>query len=154
MFRLFAIAFTLAMLSPMRVSAADAPPPGHSTVRIVFVAALDQAGRGMGELDDNGNFVPMATAGDMIVPYDSIRPVSITIDGDFVGHALFGYDKVSPVFVLPSGKRKFTFACDGFETATHELRVLGTGSTQYLIVKLSAGVADTPAAVSQTQTDE
>jgi len=151
---LLAIVAALTLLVPMPAFATDATAPGHSTVHIVFVVPFDNAGQGMGQLDENGKPVPMATAGSIIVPYDSIRPVSIKIDGEFVGHALFGYDKVSPVFILPSGKRKFTLTCDGFKDVTQELQVLGTGSTQYLIVKMTAGDSDMAATVSPDKTQK
>lgn len=157
MVRLIAIATTLALLTQQPASAVDATPIGHSTVRIVFVVPIENARAVRGRLNDDATPVQMATAGKMIMSYDSIRPVSISIDGDFVGHALFGYDKVSPVYVLPAGKRKFTFVCDGFKAVTQELSVLGTGSTQYLIVKMTpvaAANASTPAeAVSRSQTN-
>lgn len=96
----------------------------------------------MRNVDEDGNPVLMASAGNVVVPFDSFTPVRIAIDGEFVGHALFGFNKVSPVFVLPSGQRKFSFTCDGFVSVNNEIRVLGTGSTQYLIVKLFPVGAD------------
>ncbi len=114
-------------------SLADTPvPTGHSTVHIVFITSHSQQMMGgMG-----GDPKPMARIGDVIVPAVSIRPIRITIDGDFVGHAMVGMQDIKPVFVLPEGHRKFTFAIDGFDPIPADITVLGTGSKQYLIVKL------------------
>lgn len=122
----------------------DAVPSGHSTVSIVFITSQPptQGGGAIGS-------APMARVGDMFVPTDSIRPIAITIDGDFVGHALVGHWDIKPVFVLPEGTRKFSFTVDGSEPINTELKVLGTGSMQYLIVKLPAdGGTDVTAAAS------
>lgn len=111
----------------------DAPlPSGHSTVHIVFVTPLPQqmAGGFMGD----GK--PRARIGDLIVPADAIQPIRITIDGDFVGHAMVGMQDIKPIFVLPQGSRKFTFTIDGFAPIEAGITVLGTGSKQYLIVNL------------------
>jgi len=128
------------LLIPAAVSLADQPAPAdHSTVHIVFIAPLANQIKQV----PGGNSLPMAYVGDLVVPIDSILPVSISIDGEFVGHAMFGafYD-VNPVFLLPRGSHKFTFSCVGFKTTSAKLRVLGTGSKQYLVVKLQANTSD------------
>ncbi|GAA4459716.1 hypothetical protein [Novipirellula rosea] len=79
---------------------------------------------------------PMARVGNLFLPADEIRPIRITIDGDFVGHAMVGPQDITPVFVLPKGLHKFTFAIEGSDPAPAEITVLGTGSKQYLIAKL------------------
>lgn len=129
--------FAIAAFAPA-VCHADAPvPSGHSTVHIVFISPHSQQMMGgMGGGGMGGDQKPTARIGDAIVPVDGIRPIRITIDGDFVGHALVGMWGIKPVFVLPEGHRKFTFAIDGFDPIPADITVLGTGSKQYLIVKL------------------
>ncbi len=78
----------------------------------------------------------MVRVGDMVSPADGIRPIRISIDGDFVGHALVGTMDIKPVFNLPEGKHKLTFEIEGFDPVTVDIKVLGTNSKQYLIVKL------------------
>ena len=123
------------LLAPGVVLANQPVPPDHSTVHIVFIIPNSAP------VQFDGT-TTTARVGDVIVPIDSVRPISIKIDDEFVGHAMVGYQNVEPVFVLPSGVRKFTFACDGFKTTSAELKVLGTGSKQFLVVKLST---DSPA---------
>ena len=133
------------LITPTSLFADQPVPPDHSTVHIVFIVPNATAA----QIDGN---TPMARVGDLIVPTDSIRPISIEIDDEFVGHAMAGFGKVEPVFILQSGVRSFTFSCDGFKTTSAKLKVLGTGSKQYLIVKLvadSGGASD--AAESHTQ---
>lgn len=121
----------------------DAVPSGHSTVSVIFVTSQAPVHSGVAVQSK-----PMARLGDVIIPADSIRPIAITIDGDFVGHALVGHWDVKPVFVLPEGTHKFTFTIDGSGPVDAELKVLGTGSKQFLIVKLPAeGDTDVTAAV-------
>ena len=121
---------------------ADTPVPNdHSTVHIMFVVpyeAPDASGMGGGMFKGNGQTkpVPRAVVGDTVLPIDSIHPISISIDGEFVGHSMSGTNSVKPVFVLPSGQHKFEFSCDIFKTTKADLKVVGTGSKQYLIVKL------------------
>lgn len=117
---------------------ADAPVPNnHSTVQIVFVVPFETPSLGgMGEGGAIAKAVPRAVVGDMVLPIDSIHPISISIDGEFVGHSMHGTHGTKPVFVLPSGQHKFEFTCDIFNTAKVDLKVIGTGSKQYLIVKL------------------
>lgn len=123
------------LLAPGVVFANQPVPPDHSTVHIVFIIPNSTPA----QFDETTTTVRV---GDLIVPIDSVRPISIKIDDEFVGHAMVGYQDVEPVFVLQSGVRKFTFTCDGFKTTSAELKVLGTGSKQYLIVKLTT---DSPA---------
>ncbi|EMI47413.1 hypothetical protein [Rhodopirellula sp. SWK7] len=118
----------LLLITPAYAQTAHVPE-NHSTVHIVFAASTMKPRVADGTTAN-------AIIKNMILPLESIRPVAIHIDDQFVGNALFGHEKVSPIFVLPKGPHKFTFACDGYKTAKTELHVLGTGSTQYLIVKL------------------
>lgn len=136
---LFALAF---LLTPAYLFADQAIPPHHSTVHIVFAVPTETAP----VMDGT---TPLAKVRGLVAPIDSIRPISIEIDGEFVGHALIGFQTVEPVFVLPSGNHKFTFSCDGYKKTAAELKVLGTGSTQYLIVKLAA---DSPTAERNART--
>jgi len=121
---------------------ADTPVPNdHSTVHILFVVPYEMPdmggmGGGIGEGLAQARVVPRAVVGDMVLPIESIHPISISIDGEFVGHSMTGHGGIKPVFVLPSGQHKFEFTCDIFKKAKAELRVIGTGSKQYLIVKL------------------
>ncbi|MGB7327282.1 MAG: hypothetical protein WBD31_20570 [Rubripirellula sp.] len=125
-------------------------PADHSTVHIVFIAPVESYSPVTGRVGQNGKPVPMARAGNAIVPFDTLSPVSITINAKFSGHAMFGYSTVSPVFVLPSGNHKFDFQCDGYKPVTQSLHVLGTGSTQYLVVKLHPSVNETASPVRAT----
>jgi len=93
-----------------------------------------------------GSIPQAVVGGGALLPFDSIHPISITINGKFAGHAMAGFSDIKPVFVLSSGKYKFEFECEGLKSAKAELRVLGTGSKQYLIVKLSPEAADEAAA--------
>ena len=136
--RLLAIALSVVLLAPANSGAETLVPVGHSTVHVGFITShskqiLNGMGGGMGMA---GTQTPMARVGDLIVPADGIRPIRITIDGEFVGHALVGSAEVKPVFVLPKGQHKFTFAIDGHEPISAEITVLGAGSKQHLIVKL------------------
>gem|GEM_PF-1747046 len=138
------IAMLLKMLTvviPLIVSTfafADAPVPAdHSTVQILFVVPYETPDvGGWGGGGANTKAVPRAVVGDLVLPIDSIHPISISIDGEFVGHSMYGTHGTIPVFVLPRGQHKFEFNCDIFKTAKAELKVIGTGSKQYLIVKL------------------
>jgi hypothetical protein len=138
---------------------ANGPVPNdHSTVHIVFVVPYNTpvsggmggggaGGGGMFAVDDDGTqtkATPRAVVGDMVLPVDEINPISISIDGEFVGHSMTGPDNIKPVFVLPSGLHKFEFSSDKFATKKAELRVIGTGSKQYLIVKLVAPSSKKP----------
>ena len=117
---------------------ADAPVPNnHSTVHILFVVPYEMPDTGgIGESVAQAKIVPRAVVGDMVLPIESIHPISISIDGEFVGHSMNVHGSIKPVFVLPSGQHKFEFTCEIFKKARADLRVIGTGSKQYLIVKL------------------
>ena len=104
----------------------------HSTVNVVFVVPSDQATT----LNAGGERSTVAMVGNVVLPLDSIRPISISIDDEFVGHALVGAYNVKPVFVLPSGTHEFSFTCEGFVSTSAGLEVLGNGSQQYLIVRM------------------
>jgi hypothetical protein len=111
-------------------------PAGHSTVHVVFVTTYAQPTMAF-NAERRGESQPqMVHVGDVVVPVESVRPIRICIDGDFVGHAMVGAWNIKPVFVLPEGKHKMTFAIDGFDPVVAEIKVLGTKSTQHLIVKL------------------
>ncbi|SMP62362.1 hypothetical protein SAMN06265222_107301 [Neorhodopirellula lusitana] len=131
---LLAIIF-FAMLPLNSVSGAEAAQLNCSEVHIVFIVPFDHSMGGMRNVDKNGKPVQMASTGQIVMPFESFRPVSISIDDEFVGHALFGHDKVSPVFNLSSGTRNFLFECEGYRSVKQTLRVIGAGSQQYLIVK-------------------
>jgi hypothetical protein len=120
---------------------------GHATVHIVFLVPLENSTQTL-----QGS-VPQAHVGDIVLPMQSIRPISISIDGEFVGHALTELWRIKPVYVLPHGKHKFEFACEGFKSSKSELTVIGTGSTQYLIVKLEPNAAASPAKETSEQPD-
>lgn len=101
----------------------------HATVHVVFVVPYETP-------DASGMNGSRAIVGDLALPIAAINPISISIDGEFVGHSMTGSTNVKPVFVLPHGKHKFEFSSDAFKPAKIELTVIGTGSKQYLIVKL------------------
>ncbi|TWU43540.1 hypothetical protein Q31b_25810 [Novipirellula aureliae] len=123
---------------------ADTPvPPGHSTVHIVFISSHTPM-----RMDGQQT---MAQVGNAVVPVDAIRPISISIDGKFVGHAMVGVWDIQPVFVLPEGLHKFGFAIDGIDPVSIDITVLGTGSKQYLVAKFPAD--DKQASVSGTRAD-
>lgn len=79
---------------------------GHATVHIVFLLPIEPPSQ-----TPQGS-APQAQVGDIVLPIQSIHPISISIDGEFVGHALTGFNGVKPVYVLPHGKHKFEFACE------------------------------------------
>jgi|GEM_PF-2511030 len=148
MIRLFAVSLISLAVLPTLGFAEEPFPPGHSTVHIAFIVPQTQQTTQFGFGADSS---PMARVGDIILPAASIQPIAITIDGEFVGHALAGQWYFEPVFVLPEGVRKFSFTYGGSEPVTAKLKVLGTGSKQYLIVKLpviedAANVVDDPTA--------
>lgn len=142
MIRLLTI-FAIVTLPVLGLSAAEVVPTDHPTVHIVFVYPFDNSTSAMNRVDKDGKPVQLGSIGNMVMPFDSIRPVSIVIDNNFVGHALFGQNNVSPVFSLPPGKHKFSFTCEGFRPATQDIHVLGSGSTQYLVVKMHVTDDDT-----------
>lgn len=144
MIRFLPVCLALVAFTPA-VGLADAPvPAGHSTVHIVFIAPHSHQSMGGGLMGGmNGAQKPMARIGDAIVPIDGIRPIRISIDGDFVGHAMVGMWDIKPVFILPEGKHKLTFEIDGLDPVATDIKVLGTNSKQYLIVKLPTNKPDT-----------
>ena len=132
----------VATLFASSLARADTPVPNdHSTVHILFVVPYempDTGGMGGGIVGGGAQAkaIPRAVVGDMVLPIESIHPISISIDVEFVGHSMTGTNSIRPVFVLPSGQHKFEFTCDVFKKTKADLRVIGTGSKQYLIVKL------------------
>jgi hypothetical protein len=138
MIRFFSACLASLAFSPVATALADEPVPiGHSTVHIVFISPLSQSmigGGGTGGI--GGKQTTMVRVGDMVGPADGIHPIRISIDGDFVGHAMVGIWDIKPVFILPEGKHKLTFVIDGFDPVAADIKVLGTNSKQYLIVKL------------------
>ncbi len=133
----FLFAFLALLTFPPITAPADEPvPKGHSTVHVVLISSHSHSMTGGG----NGGFAGIETAmvrvGDMVSPADGIRPIRISIDGDFVGHALVGTMDIKPVFNLPEGKHTLTFEIEGFDPVTVDIKVLGTNSKQYLVVKL------------------
>jgi hypothetical protein len=115
----------------------------HSTVSLVFVVPSEP------KMNINeGGERAVALVGNVMLPVDSIRPISISIDDKFVGHALVGPYNVKPVFMLPSGSHEFSFTCEGFRPTSARLEVLGNGSQQFLIVKM------TPETPSSKSTDQ
>ncbi|MCM2369376.1 hypothetical protein [Aporhodopirellula aestuarii] len=121
---------------PVMGLADDPVPTGHSTLHIVFITphSHQMMGGGMGGMGRSQS--PMIRIGDIVGPADDIRPIRISIDGEFVGHAMVGTWDIKPVFVLPEGKHQLTFAIEGLDPVAADIKVLGTNSTQYLIVKL------------------
>lgn len=150
------ITFVVMLFLPVLAIANGSVPNDHSTVNIIFVVpykipvfeGMGGGGMGGGQAGGGGMFAveddvtktkvtPSASVGGLaLLPVDEINPISISIDGEFVGHSMTGGVNIKPVFVLPSGLHKFEFSSDEYETKKVELRVIGTGSTQYLIVKL------------------
>lgn len=118
----------------------------HSTVNVVFVVPSDPSMN----LNVAGERA-VAMVGNVMLPVDSIRPISISIDDEFVSHALVGAYGVKPVFVLPSGSHEFSFTCEGFRPTSARLEVLGNGSEQFLIVKM---IPQTPRSDSPEQPKE
>lgn len=162
MIRLFATVLATVVIAPGFCFAADEVPAKHSTVSIVFInpqsprtmGGMNTGGMGTGGMGSAGmggslaDSKPMTRVGSVFVPTDSLRPIRITIDGDFVGHALVGMVDINPVFILPQGLRKFTFTVEGFDPVATELTVLGTGSKQFLLVKLPSNPEPAKAAAS------
>ena len=127
----------LSLLFVLRPASAEetTAPPNHSIVNLVFVAAALPHNHGMG-MRMGGPQVAQARIGDIIMPVDQISPISISIDGEFVGHALVGIASITPTFVLKVGTHEFSFSCDGYLPVSMKLKVIGTGSEQYLIVRM------------------
>jgi len=111
---------------------------GHATVHLIFVFPYENPPPALQ--------APETMLSGMLTSSQSIRPISIAIDGEFVGHALVaGFMEVKPYYVLPHGKHTFEFQCEGFKASKTELTVIGTGSKQYLIVKLERSETASPA---------
>lgn len=128
--RLFQLLLALTLLMTATATRAEeAGSADHSSVHVVFIIPHAIGPR----LDSNA---PAARVGDLIVPVELIRPIAVTIDGEFVGHAMVGYQDVKPVFVLPRGAHEFRFTIDGYKASTMKLTALGSGSKQYLVVKM------------------
>jgi hypothetical protein len=141
------------LFTPVFALADEHVQKDHATVHIVLVVPYEMrdtggAGGGMGALGGltAQTSVERAVVGDVVLPTASINPISISIDGEFVGHAMTGMTSIKPVFVLPHGKHKFEFSSDVFKTTKVEMTIIGTGSKQYLIVKLppATEVSDGP----------
>ena len=132
------IRFLLAFLAfaPIEGLADESVPTGHSTVHVVFIAPHSHPMMGGGSMGMSVTQSPMVRVGDIVGPADGIHPIRISIDGDFVGHAMVGMWDIKPVFILPEGKHRLTFEIDGFDPIAADIKVLGTNSKQYLVVKL------------------
>ena len=123
----------LSLLSTTSLSAEFATPTDHSIVNIVFVAPISAANQMLGGM---GGQAPTARVGDFVVPIDQIAPISISIDNEFVGHAMVGFANITPTFVLESGTHEFSFSCEGYKSVSQKLKVIGTGSKQYLLIQM------------------
>ena len=150
MIRLFTAYLVLFAMPPISVIAGDSVPSGHSTVHVVFITSHVQQGMGGAAIRDVQT--PTVRVGDVIVPAAGIRPIRITIDGDFVGHAMVGMWDIKPVFVLPEGNHKLQFAIDGFDPVTTDIKVLGTNSKQYLVVDLPSEKSESKRAAVSADT--
>ena len=132
-----------ASLFTSTMACAETPVPNdHSTVQILFVVPYETPDMGGIGGAPQTKAVPRAVVGDLVLPIDSIHPISIAIDGEFVGHSMHGSHSIKPIFVLPSGLHKFEFKCDVFKTTNADLKVIGTGSKQYLIIKMVPKTVD------------
>ncbi|MEO9593341.1 hypothetical protein [Rhodopirellula bahusiensis] len=104
------------------------PPEGCSRVKLTFA------------LPPNATPTtnqPMTNVGGMVLPVDSVRPISIFVDGKFTGHAMGSpYFPTRPDIHLRAGDHEFEFKCDGFAPVKIKLTVLGNQCTQHLIVKM------------------
>lgn len=116
----------------------------HSTVKLFFVNVTPP------ESDALDGKKEIAHAGGLVLPASAVRPASIHIDDEFVGHAMFGHVDVEPTFRLPSGVHKFRVECEGYETFSSAMKVLGAGSEQWLVVRMRPGEPKTTKAASQT----
>ena len=69
---------------------------------------------------------------------------------------MVGLWDIKPVFILPEGKHKLTFEIDGFDPVAADIKVLGTNSKQYLIVKLPTKKPETakPAVSADASTNQ
>jgi hypothetical protein len=149
MIRFVPACLAILAFAPVASFADESVPTGHSTVHIVFITPHSHpmmGGGGMGGM--GGTQSPMIRVGDIVGPVDSIHPIRISINGDFVGHAIVGVWDIKPVFILPEGKHKLTFEIDGIDPVAADIKVLGTNSKQYLVVKLPETKPGTDKAVS------
>jgi hypothetical protein len=160
----FACAFAAVLaIAPIAGLADEPAPAGTSVVHVVFITPPDwpmgthahdspmpgaMGMEGMGR-DTGGPFgappqkqAVMAGAGHIVDPTESLRPIRVSIDGDFVSHALVGILNIDPVFNLPAGKHKFTFEFDGGDPVAAEIKVLAN-SRQYLVIKLPSKKSET-----------
>jgi hypothetical protein len=162
----FACAFAAVLaIAPMAGLADERAPAGTSVVHVVFITPRDWPmgteardwpmgaeahdslmPMGMEAMDPSGAMpqkqAVMAGAGHIVDPTESLRPIRVSIDGDFVGHALVGILNIDPEFNLPAGKHKFTFEFDGGDPVAAEIRVLAN-SRQYLVIKLPSKNSET-----------
>ena len=145
MIRVLSACLALLAFAPFTAVAYEPIPAGHSTVHIVFISphAHSMVGGTGGMGGVNGTQATMVRVGDMVAPADGVYPIRISLDGDFVGHAMVGIFDIKPVFILPEGKHKLIFETDGFDPVAAEIKVLGTNSKQYLIVKLPTKKSET-----------
>ena len=162
----FACAFAAVLaIAPMAGLADERAPAGTSVVHVVFITPRDWPmgteardwpmgaeahdslmPMGMEAMDPSGAMpqkqAVMAGAGHIVDPTESLRPIRVSIDGDFVGHALVGILNIDPEFNLPAGKHKFSFEFDGCDPIAAEIKVLAN-SRQYLVIKLPAKKTET-----------
>jgi len=162
----FACAFAAVLaIAPMAGLADERAPAGTSVVHVVFITPRDWPmgteardwpmgaeahdslmPMGMEAMDPSGAMpqkqAVMACVGHIVDPTESLRPIRVSIDGDFVGHALVGILNIDPEFNLPAGKHKFTFEFDGGDPVAAEIRVLAN-SRQYLVIKLPSKNSET-----------
>jgi hypothetical protein len=143
MIRLLSACLGLLAFAPIAALADEAVPAGHSTVHVVFISPHSHSAMGGGMGGIGGTQPTMVRVGDVVVPNDAVRPIRISIDGEFVGHAMVGSWDIKPVFNLPEGKHKLKFELDGFDPVAADIKVLGTNSKQYLIVELPTKKSET-----------
>ncbi|EMI24848.1 hypothetical protein [Rhodopirellula europaea] len=137
MFAILAVAVSSA------TGAEPLPPEGCSRIKLTFVLPP--------ELPQKPNQT-MTNVGGLVLPMESIRPVSIFIDGQFTGHTLASpYAPMRPDIHLTAGEHEFDFKCDGFAPVKIKLTVLANQCTQYLIVKMTEA-SNEKTAVSKTKT--
>ncbi|MEM6687947.1 MAG: hypothetical protein AAF664_00880 [Planctomycetota bacterium] len=109
-------------------------PSTHSIIQVIFIVPNGEPFFKPTTVYQNAE--QSMRVGNNTLPAMNVRPISISIDGDFVGHALEGYYIIEPSFSLPYGKRKFSFSCQGFKPVSKEIFSLGSGSKQFLIVEM------------------
>jgi hypothetical protein len=120
---------TLAVTATSVMAAEPLPPEGCSRVKLVFVMPPEEP---------RNDKQAMVNVGGMVLPIDSVRPVSIFVDGKFTGHSMASpYSSVQPSLHLRAGDHEFEFKCDGFTSTKVKLTVLPNQCTQNLIVKMT-----------------